>query len=255
MEILGIDVGGSALKGAIVDVNSGKMIAERVRVATPEGAKPADMAEVVLQIVKQLNWKGPIGCGFPAVVKNGVAYSAANIDQSWIGTNVSKIFSETAHCPVYTANDADVAGLAELEFGAGKEYINEIVLILTLGTGIGTALFANGHLMPNMELGHIEIRGKDAEKRASAAQKTNKKLSYRRWAERLQEYLERIEALINPDVIILGGGISKDSDRFLQYLNTRAKLLPATLLNQAGIVGAAMYAKQQLTTIENTSKG
>jgi polyphosphate glucokinase len=254
MDILGIDVGGSALKGAIVDVNTGKMITERVKIATPEGAKPADMAGVVTQIVKQLNWKGPIGCGFPAVVKNGVAYSAANIDQSWIGTNVSKLFSEAAQCPVFTANDADVAGLAELEFGAGREYINEIVLILTLGTGIGTALFVGGHLMPNMELGHIEIRGKDAEKRASAAQKTNKKLSYRRWAEHLQEYLERIEALINPDVIILGGGISKDSDKFMQYLHTRAKLLPAMLLNQAGIVGAAMYAKQELAALENPSK-
>jgi polyphosphate glucokinase len=254
MEILGIDVGGSALKGAIVDVNAGKMITERVKIATPEGAKPADMAGVAVQIVKQLNWKGPIGCGFPAVIKKGVAYSAANIDQSWIGTDVSRIFSEATQCPVYTANDADVAGIAELEFGAGREHINEIVLILTLGTGIGTALFADGHLMPNMELGHIEIRGKDAEKRASAAQKTNKKLSYCRWAEHLQEYLERIEALINPDVIILGGGISKDSDKFMQFLHTRAKLLPAMLLNQAGIVGAAMYAKQELAALENATK-
>ena len=254
MEILGIDVGGSALKGAIVDVQSGKMLTERVRIATPEGGKPEDMAQVAGQIVEQLNWKGPIGCGFPAVVKKGVSYSAANVDKSWIGTSVSELFSKYTHCPVYTANDADVAGLAEMEFGAGKEYYNDVVLILTLGTGIGTALFSEGHLMPNMELGHIEIRGKDAEKRASAAQRTNKKLSYRRWAEHLQEYLEHMEALINPDVIILGGGISKDADKFMQYLNTRAKLLTAVLLNQAGIVGAAMYAKQQLSAAENTAK-
>jgi polyphosphate glucokinase len=246
MEILGIDVGGSALKGAVVNVDSGEMVTDRIRIPTPDGAKPADMALVAGEIVKQLNWKGPIGCGFPAVIKKGVAYSAANIDSSWIGTNVSQAFSKTSNCPVYTANDADVAGVAEMAFGAGKEYGNGSVLFLTLGTGIGTAIFFEGHLFPNTEFGHIEMRGRDAEKRASAAQRTEKKLSYEQWAERLQEYLEKMEKLLSPDVVILGGGISKDSDKFLHYIHIRAKVIPATLLNQAGIVGAAMYAKQQL---------
>jgi len=246
MEILGLDVGGSALKGAVVNVETGEMVTERVRIATPDGAKPSDMALVAAEIVKKLNWKGPIGCGFPAVIKNGVAYSAANIDSSWIGTNVSKIFSMAANCPVFTANDADVAGVAEMAFGAGKEFNKGVVLFLTLGTGIGTALFYNGQLFPNMELGHIEIRGRDAEKRASAAQRVEKKLSYAKWAERLQEYLEKMEFLLSPDVILLGGGISKDADKYIHYLHTRAKLLPATLLNHAGIVGAAMYAKNKL---------
>ena len=246
MDILGLDVGGSALKGAIVNVDTGDMVTERVRIATPDGAKPSDMALVAADIIKKLKWKGPIGCGFPAVVKDGTAFSAANIDSSWIGTNVSKTFSIACNCPVFTANDADVAGVAEMSFGAGKDFHKGIVLFLTLGTGIGTALFNNGLLFPNLELGHIEIRGKDAEKRASAAQRTEKKLSYREWAERLQEYLEKMEFLLSPDVIILGGGISKDADKFLHLLHTRANLLPAQLQNHAGIIGAAMYAKQKL---------
>ena len=246
MEILGIDVGGSALKGAIVNVDNGEMITERIKIATPPGARPSDMALVAAEIVQKLNWKGPIGCGFPAVIKNGVAYSAANVDVSWIGTSVSKMFSMATNCPVFTANDADVAGVAEMGYGAGKDFQKGSVLFLTLGTGIGTALFYNGHLFPNMELGHIELKGRDAEKRASAAQRTIKKLSYKNWAERLQEYLEKMEILLSPDLIILGGGISKDSDRFLPFLHTRAKIIPAQLLNHAGIVGAALYAKQQL---------
>jgi polyphosphate glucokinase len=248
MDILGIDVGGSALKGAVVNVDTGEMLTDRIRIATPEGAKPSDMALVAADIVKKLEWKGPIGCGFPAVIKNGVAYSAANIDDSWIGTNVSRIFSMATNCPVFTANDADVAGVAEMAFGAGKDFNKGAVLFLTLGTGIGTALFYNGQLFPNMELGHIELRGRDAEKRASAAQRVDKKLSYREWAERLQEYLEKMEFLLSPDMILLGGGISKDSDKFLHLLHTRAKILPATLLNHAGIIGAALYAKQKLAS-------
>jgi polyphosphate glucokinase len=204
------------------------------------------MALVAAEIVKTLNWKGPIGCGFPAVIKHGVAYSAANIDASWIGTNVSRLFSMATDCPVFTANDADVAGVAEMAFGAGREFNKSSVLFLTLGTGIGTALFYDGHLFPNMELGHISLKGHDAEKYASAAQRTDKKLSYHQWAERLQEYLEKMEFLLSPDMIILGGGISKDSDKYMHYLHTRAKIIPAQLLNQAGIVGAALYAKQQL---------
>lgn len=246
MEILGIDVGGSALKGAIVNVDTGEMVTDRIRILTPEGAKPDDMAKVVKEIVETLKWKGPIGVGFPAIVKKGVAYSAANIHESWIGTSVSQTFSKASKCPVYTGNDADVAGIAEMIFGVGKEYNKGSVVFLTLGTGIGTTLFYDGTMFPNTELGHIQIRGKDAEKRASAAQRTNKNLSYKKWAEHLQEYLVTMENLLSPDVFILGGGISKDAEKFMPYIQVKAKVIPALLQNQAGIVGAAYYAKQQL---------
>ena len=247
MAILGIDIGGSGIKGALVDLETGEFTTPRHRIITPEGALPADVAVVVKEMVAHFEYSGPIGCGFPAIVRDGVVYSAANVDKSWIGVDANKLFSDATGCPVCTLNDADAAGTAEMAYGVGKDYQKGIVLLLTLGTGIGTAIFVDGHLLPNTELGHIEIRGKDAEKRASAAVRTKKKLSWKAWSTRLQEYLSTIEMLLSPDVIVIGGGISKDSKKYFPLIKTRAKMLPATLLNQAGIVGAALYAHQKVS--------
>jgi polyphosphate glucokinase len=245
MNVLGIDVGGSGIKGAIVDVNTGEFVTDRIRIETPPGGKPEDMAAVVKEMVQKFEWTGIVGCGFPSLISGGIALIAANIDDSWVGMNVSELFSKASGCPFYVVNDADAAGIAEMTFGIGKQYQNEIVLFLTLGTGIGSAFFINGHLFPNTELGHMEVRGKDAEKRASAAVKTKKHLSYEQWAERLQEVLSKMEMLFSPDVFILGGGVSKATDQFLPFLKLRAKIVPAQLRNQAGIVGAALFASRE----------
>lgn len=245
MDVLGIDIGGSGIKGAIVDVISGEVKTERYRLATPEGARPKDVAETVAQVVKNFSYQGPVGLGFPAVIIHGVCYSAANIDPDWIQTDVNALIGKTLAMPAYTVNDADAAGVAEMRFGAGKGLERGVVIMLTVGTGIGTAVFTDGRLVPNTELGHIEIRGKDAERRASDAARKRKKLSWDQWAERFQEYLEKIEMLLSPDLIILGGGASKESDRYLSHFNTRARIVPAQLLNQAGIIGAAIYASEQ----------
>jgi polyphosphate glucokinase len=245
MDVLGIDIGGSGIKGAVVDVSNGEIKTERYRIATPEGARPNDVAETVDQIVKHFSYQGPVGLGFPAVVIHGICYSAANIDQGWVNANVNDLIGKTIGMPAYTVNDADAAGVAEMRFGAGKGLERGVVIMLTVGTGIGTAVFTEGHLVPNTELGHIEIRGKDAERRASDAARKRKKLSWDEWAERFQEYLERIEMLFSPDMIILGGGASKESERYLSHFKTRAKIIPAQLLNLAGIIGAAIYASEQ----------
>lgn len=245
MDILGIDIGGSGIKGAIVDVATGEVKTERYRLETPEGAIPADVAETVDRVVKNFNYRGPVGIGFPAVVIHGVCHSAANIDESWVGTNVNALVGKVTGLPVHTVNDADAAGVAEMRFGAGRGIERGVVIMLTIGTGIGSAVFTDGCLVPNTELGHLEIRGKDAERRASDAARKRKKLSWEEWANRFQEYLETVEKLFSPDLIILGGGASKEAESFLPYLSTRAKIIPAQLLNQAGIIGAAIYAKDQ----------
>ncbi len=245
MPVMGIDFGGSGIKGSLVDVETGEMVTQRYRLPTPEGAKPAEVAEVVKDLCEHFNYKGPIGVGFPAVVLNGVINSAANISKDWIGMNAAELFREFTKNPVYVLNDADAAGLAEMRFGVGKDYPKGVLMMLTLGTGLGTAFFVDGHLFPNTELGHIEIRGKDAERRASDATRQRKELTWAEWAERLQEYLSRIEALMWPDVVVLGGGISKEWQQFLPLLKLRAKIIPAKLLNQAGIIGAAVYAAEQ----------
>lgn len=245
MDILGIDIGGSGIKGAIVDVATGEVKTERYRLETPEGAKPADIAETVDQVVKKFSYRGPVGIGFPAVVIHGVCYSAANIDASWIGINADELVGNVTGLPVHTVNDADAAGVAEMRFGAGRGIDRGVVIMLTIGTGIGSAVFTDGHLVPNTELGHLEIRGKDAERRASDAARKRKNLSWEEWADRFQEYLETIEKLFSPDLIILGGGASKEAELFLPHLFARAKIVPARLLNQAGIIGAAIYAKEQ----------
>lgn len=245
MHVFGIDVGGSGIKGAIVDVVSGNLVTERKRLPTPPGAKPDDVAKVIKELLEMHNWTGPVGVGFPSVVISGVIHTAANIDAGWIGINGETLLHEVTGCQVYALNDADAAGLAEMNFGSGREHQKGVVLVLTLGTGIGSAIFTNGVLLPNTEFGHLIIRGKDAEKRASAAVRVKKKLSYKQYAKRLQEYLSEMEKLISPDVIIIGGGISKDSAKFFPYLSTRAKLKTAYFLNHAGVIGAAYYAGQR----------
>lgn len=244
MEILGIDIGGSGIKGAPVDTETGALLAPRYRIRTPKPAKPRPVAKTVAGIVRHFDWQGPVGCGFPAVVQRGVTLTAANVHEKWIGADAEALFSEQSGCPVRMINDADAAGLAEMAFGAGKGRMGT-VLIITIGTGLGTALFTNGQLLPNTEFGHIEIKGKEAEKRASDAARKRKNLSWKKWSRRLDSYLRTMESLVWPDLIILGGGVSKRHDKFIPRLSVQAEVVPAQLLNEAGIVGAAL-AEQSL---------
>jgi polyphosphate glucokinase len=200
------------------------------------------VGDAVAEIVRHFSWQGPIGCTFPAVIKQGVAYSAANVDNSWIGFNGQKLFEQKSGCPVLLLNDADAAGIAEMELGAGKGQPG-VVIVLTFGTGIGSAIFVDGRLVPNTEFGHMEVRGKDAEHRAADRIRTEKDLSWEKWAARVNEFLERMELLFSPDLFIIGGGVSKKHQKFLPLMQTRAKVVPAQMLNEAGIIGAAMAAK------------
>jgi polyphosphate glucokinase len=242
MQILGIDVGGSGIKGAPVEIRTGKLAAERIRIKTPEGAEPQPVADVVAQIAQSFAWKDPIGIGFPAPIKNGIAMMAANISERWIGINADELFTSTSGCPCRVGNDADVAGLAEMTFGAGKDQTGTVIM-LTLGTGIGTAIFSNGQLLPNTEFGHLEMNGKDAEERASDAARQRKDLSWKKYARRLNRYMLQMEKLFWPDLFIIGGGISKVHEKFIPLLTVQAKVVPAQFQNEAGIVGAALFAK------------
>lgn len=243
MEILGIDIGGSGIKGAPVDIAKGVLVAERHRVDTPQPSTPEAVAAVTATIVQHFEWDGLVGCTFPAIVKHGVTLSAANVDQAWVGFEAEKLLRKKTGCSLLLINDADAAGIAEMEFGAGRGH-RGVVFVLTLGTGIGSAIFVNGSLLPNSELGHLELNGKEAEKWTSDRARKDKDLSWKDWAERVNAYLTRLEFLFSPDLFILGGGVSKKFDKFSSYLNTRAEVVPAQLLNDAGIVGAAMAAKQ-----------
>jgi len=242
MDILGIDIGGSGIKGAPVDLNHGILAAERLRIATPQPATPDAVADTVGRIIRHFNWTGPVGCGLPSVVQNGVARTAANIDSSWIGTDVRTMLSQRTGCPVTVINDADAAGIAEMRFGAGRGR-NGTILMVTVGTGLGTALFRDGTLVPNTELGHLLLNGKVAEKYASAAAREDLGLSYKTWAKRLDLYLHQLQSLFWPDLFILGGGISKKHEKFFPFLTIETEFLPAVLRNQAGIVGAALAAR------------
>ena len=242
MDILGIDIGGSGIKGAPVDLNQGILAAERLRIATPQPATPDAVADTVGRIIRHFNWTGPVGCGLPSVVQNGVARTAANIDSSWIGTDVRALLSQRTGCPVTVINDADAAGIAEMRFGAGRGR-NGTILMVTVGTGLGTALFRDGTLVPNTELGHLLLNGKVAEKYASAAAREDLGLSYETWAKRLDLYLHQLQSLFWPDLFILGGGISKKHEKFFPFLTIETEFLPAVLRNQAGIVGAALAAR------------
>ncbi|MFQ5612078.1 MAG: polyphosphate--glucose phosphotransferase [Anaerolineae bacterium] len=241
MEVLGIDVGGTGIKGAPVNIDTGQFSAERYRLLTPRPATPEAMIATIAEIVQHFNWKGLVGCGFPSAIKGGVVCTAANISEEWIGLNAQEALHDLTQCPLVVINDADAAGLAELRFGAGRDQ-QGLILVVTLGTGIGTALFVDGRLVPNTEFGHIEIRGMEAEDRAAAVVREQEKLSWKKWASRLDEYLTTMERLVWPDLIIVGGGISKKHHKFLPHLTVQTRVVPAQMRNQAGIVGAALAA-------------
>jgi polyphosphate glucokinase len=242
MHVFGIDIGGTGIKGAPVDVATGKLAAERKKIATPRPATPDAVTEVVKEVAASFGWTGPTGATFPGVVSHGIIRTAANVDKTWIGTNAAAAFGKAIGTEVAVLNDADAAGIAEMTFGAGKGE-RGTVLMLTFGTGIGSALFSDGILVANTEFGHIQIRGKDAEKRASEHGKEDHGWGWKDWAERVDEYMAHMEALLSPDLIIVGGGISKESDKWVPLLTSvRARIVPAALLNDAGIVGAAMAA-------------
>jgi polyphosphate glucokinase len=241
--LVGIDIGGSGIKGAPVDLAAGAFAAERVRIPTPQPATPDAVAETVGKVLDELGVPGPIGVTLPAVVRNGVVETAANIDKAWIGTDAVKLFTEATGRPVGVVNDADAAGLAEVRFGAGKGQ-NGVVLVVTLGTGIGSALFTNGELVRNTEFGHVPLGHHHgvAEKYAAESVREAEDLSWKEWAERLQKYFELVEELLWPDLIIIGGGVSKKSEKFLPRITLRTEIVPAQLLNDAGIIGAAHFA-------------
>jgi len=241
MQILGIDVGGSGIKGAPVDTETGQLLAERIRIKTPKNGEPEPIAEVVKQIAGSFNWSGPIGIGFPAPIKSGVAMMAANVSEKWVGTNADALFTKVTGCECTLINDADAAGLAEMTFGAGRGQPGTVIMI-TLGTGIGTAIFHHGHLLPNTEFGHLEVEGQDAEFRASDAARQREDLSWKKYAKRLNKYFTALEKLFWPDLFIIGGGISKESEKYLPLLTIETPVVTAQLLNQAGIVGAALGA-------------
>ncbi len=241
-KILGIDVGGTGIKGAPVHTKKGKLLVSRHRIPTPESATPADIAEVIQKIVKHFNWEGPVGIGFPAAIQKGVAKTAANIDSSFVGTDVNKLFSDKTGLPVTVVNDADAAGLAEMKFGAGKGN-KGVVFLVTVGAGLGTVYFTRGKLLPNCELGHIYMPQGEAEKYCSDAVRKEEDLSWEEWAGRFGEYLRYMEFLTYPDLIIIGGGASKKPEKFVQYLKVDTPVKMAELQNNAGIVGAALAAR------------
>ncbi len=241
-QILGIDIGGSGVKGAIVDTKNGKLLTERYRIPTPQPATPDAVAEVIKKIVNHFDWDGPIGVGYPGVIQHGIARTAANLDKSWIDKDLNKLFAKTTKCKVHVVNDADAAGMGEMKFGSGKGF-KGVVLLVTVGTGLGTVAFTSGKLVPNMEMGHILLHGNDAEKYASDAARKADNISWTEWAGRFNEYLNRMEDLLWPDLIIIGGGASKKDEKFIPLLKTRATVIPASLLNEAGIIGAAMASK------------
>lgn len=239
----GVDVGGSGIKGCTVDLRTGSLADERVRILTPQPPTPAAVAEVVATITGEFGWHGPMGVTLPSVLKRGIAFTAAHLDPAWKGLDANGLFTEYCRVPVAVLNDADAAGLAEMRFGAGRDQ-DGVVLLLTFGTGIGSALFVDGELVPNTELGHLQIDGADAEIRAAAAARDDEALSWADWATRVSRYLQVLENLIWPDLIIAGGGVSKKADKWLPLVECRTPLVAAALRNDAGIVGAAAAAAE-----------
>lgn len=238
--VLGIDIGGSGMKAAPVDTVTGEMVASKHRIATPKPATPEAMADVARQLVSHFEWTGPVGIGFPGVIKDGVICTAANLDESWVGVDGDALFTEVSGCDVSMINDADAAGLAEVRFGAGAGVAGTVIL-LTLGTGIGSAIFTNGKLVANTEFGHLDMDGKIAEDRASSRIKEDDDLSFKKWGGELEDVLREIEKLLWPELFILGGGISKQFDEFAEYLDkVRTSVVPAQMRNKAGIIGAAL---------------
>lgn len=243
-QAFGIDIGGSGIKGAVVTTATGELATDRVRIATPQPSTPDAVATIVTELVSRASWSGVVGATFPAVIKHGVARSAANVDPSWIGTDVDAVFTKATGLNVIVLNDADAAGIAEARFGAAKG-VRGVVILLTFGTGIGSALLVDGTLVPNTELGHLELDGHDAETRAAASVKDLSQMSYKKWSGRVQAYMSHVERLFSPDLFVVGGGVSKNSDRWVPLLNLNTPVIPAQLLNNAGIVGAAVAAAER----------
>jgi len=241
MEILGVDIGGSGIKAAVVDVEKGALRGERVDRKTPRPARPEPMIEIVAELVREIGWNGPVGCGFPGVVRQGRVATAPNLSEQWVGEDAAARIAAACGLPVSVVNDADAAGLAEMRFGAARGH-DGVVLLLTLGTGIGSALFCDGVLIPNTELGHAEVGGREAEERAAASVREQQKLSWERWTAELDRVLRYFELILNPDLIVIGGGISSEHERFLPRLELHADVIPAQLFNDAGVVGAALAA-------------
>jgi polyphosphate glucokinase len=243
---IGIDIGGTGIKGGLVDLSTGELIGERVRIATPAGGEPEDIATVTAEVISELNAPTdiPVGVCFPSSIKHGITMLAANISQRWIGFEAEKFFEHELSRNIHFVNDADAAGYAEVCYGAAQNQ-QGLVIMTTLGTGIGSAMIYNGVLIPNSELGHLEIDGKDAEKRASAIIREKKGWSYEEWAMRLQRYYSHVEMLFSPELFIVGGGVSKSYDQFLPLLDLKTPIVPATLFNRAGIMGAARLAVEE----------
>ena len=241
MELLGIDIGGSGIKGAPVDVESGLLSRDRIKILTPKPSTPKAVAGVVVQLVKHYEWVGPIGCTLPSVVREGVVHSAANVDKSWIGVDGERLLRKATGQPVTLLNDADAAGIAEMRFGAGRGR-RGVVFILTFGTGIGSGVFVDGRLHPNTELGHLEFKGMQAEHYAAARVREAERLTYKKWGTRVDEFLEHLEDIFSPNLFIIGGGVSRKMDRFEKYLVLDTEVVPAQLRNEAGIIGAALTA-------------
>ena len=246
MRILGIDIGGTGIKSAVVDTATGKPAGKKIRAETPRRATPEQVAQILRGQIGAHHWDGPVGAGFPAVIRENTVHTAANIDASFIGLPIADYFSEQTGLPVFTVNDADAAGLAEVRFGAARD-VRGVVLVITIGTGLGTSLFIDGKLLPNAELGHLLLdNGMDAECYASESARVRQKLSWKTWGKRFNRYLDAMEKLLWPDLIVLGGGISKQRERFVPALKTRAPVVTACYFNRAGIVGAALYAETRL---------
>ena len=245
MKVLGIDIGGTGIKVAIVDTKKGILDTDRYRIPTPQPATPKAVLDTVTQIVKEFNWKGPIGCGFPAAIRHEIVKTASNIDHSWLGMNASQKIEKATDCPVHMVNDADAAGLSEMKFGAGKSE-KGVVMMITCGTGVGSGLFVKKKLVPNTEFGFIHVEGEKAEYYCSNVVREQKDLSWESWGQRLNKYLTRLEELFWPDLFIIGGGVSKQFDKYSSYLKLDTAVVPAESRNHAGIIGAALAAKQNL---------
>jgi polyphosphate glucokinase len=247
----GIDIGGSGMKAAIVDLTTGELASDRHRIDTPQPATPEAMGEVLCELIAHHDWKGDLGVAFPAVVRHGVVGSAANIDKSWIDVDADRLFTDLSGLQVHMLNDADAAGIAEMRFGVGVgeggDPRHGVVMMLTFGTGIGSGLFIDGVLVPNTELGHLELDGVDAESRASAKARERDDISWEAWAARVEKYLRHVEALFSPDLFIVGGGASKKPDKWLPHIDIDTEILPAQMANNSGIVGAAIAADEYST--------
>lgn len=247
--ILGVDIGGTGIKGALVDIKKGEMVSERFRLETPQPSTPENVATTFKKIVHHFKWKGKIGVGFPAVIKNGISSTASNIHKTWVDTNVAQLLSEASKCQVIVLNDADAAGLAEISFGEGKD-VKGTVILITIGTGLGSAIFLDGQLLSNTEFGHIYLKGQNkvAEKYAANSIRKEENLSWLDWGNRLEDYLGHLQFIFNPDLFILGGGASKKFAKFEDAIQIKTPIKTAKLLNGAGIIGAAVRAHQLLTT-------